>query len=216
MTERAIPTLRFFDIEPAYIPGKSDFPTRISTLPAEIAIVSGLSGRYAKALFALAIDQKSVETVDADLERLKALLADSKEFTYIVHSPVLGRAQHGQAVAALADDMSLSGLTKNFLGVLARNRRLNILATTIRDFKTLLAAHKGEETAVVTSARPLNKTQMTALTAKLKAIAGRDVALDARVDDSLIGGLVVRLGSRMIDGSIATKLDSLERAMKGV
>ncbi len=185
-------------------------------MPAEKAIVSGLAGRYAKALFALAIDQKSVETVDADLERLNALLADSAEFTYIVHSPVLDRAQHGQVVAALAADMSLSRLTTNFLGVLAKNRRLNILAAAIRDFKALLAAHKGEETAVVTSARPLNKTQMTALSSRLRTLAGRDVTIDARVDDSLIGGLVIQLRSRMIDGSIATKLDSLERAMKGV
>jgi F-type H+-transporting ATPase subunit delta len=185
-------------------------------LTAEKAIVSGLSGRYAKALFALAQDQKSVETVDTDLDHLKALLSDSTEFAYIVKSPVLSRPQQGKAVAALAGDLALSGLTQNFLGVLAKNRRLNILAATIRDFKSLLASHRGEETAVVTSARPLNKTQVTALTAKLKAMAGRDVAIDAQVDDSLVGGLVVRLGSRMIDGSVATKLDSLERAMKGV
>ncbi|GEQ98699.1 ATP synthase subunit delta [Iodidimonas gelatinilytica] len=185
-------------------------------MPAEKAIVSGLSGRYATALFELAQAQDALDTVESDLSKLKALMADGADIAAMVASPVLTRTQQGAMVASLAKPLGLSPLTMKFLGVLAQNRRLNTLAPAIRDFAALQAAHKGEVTADIRSARALTKTQMTALEAKLKSIAGRDVAINADVDPSLIGGLVIKLGSRMIDGSIATKLDSLERAMKGV
>lgn len=185
-------------------------------MPAQKAIVSGLSGRYATALFELAHERGTLEAVEGDMNALAALLEQSAEFRRLVKTPLLKRAQQGAAAAKVVQEMELSDITGNFLGVLAENRRLNALSGIIRDFRALLAQHKGEVTAKVVSAKPLNDTQMKALTAKLKQIAGRDVSIDARVDKALIGGLVVRIGSRMIDGSIATKLGNLERAMKGV
>jgi len=185
-------------------------------LANEQANASGLAGRYATALFELASERGDLGGVDEDLRRLATLLGQSAEFRFATRSPALSREQQAALMASVAESLELSGLVGNFLGVLARNRRLAALDEVVQAFSRLVAAHKGETRAEVRSAKALDKTQMAALEAKLKALAGQEVRIDAQVDESLIGGLVVRIGSRMIDGSVASKLASLERAMKGV
>ena len=178
-------------------------------------IVTGLAGRYATALFELARDQKQIETVSQSLAKLRAALQESPDFATLTTSPLVGRDEALKATLGAADAMGVDAVTRNFLGVLAKGRRLAILGDVIRDFNKLAAHARGETTAEVTSAHPLNDDQVTALKAKLKASLGRDVAIDLRVDPSILGGLVVRVGSRMIDSSIKTKLDNLALAMKG-
>jgi F-type H+-transporting ATPase subunit delta len=178
------------------------------------SVATGLSGRYARALFTLAIEGKSLGAVESSLTSLKEALAESADLAALVNSPVVGRGAAGAAVAGVADGLNIDGLTKNFLGVLAANRRLGLLPAIIRDFAALNAARKGEVTADVTAAHKLTDTQAQALAAKLKAGIGRNVALNITVDPAILGGLVVRVGSRMIDSSIRTRLDMLGQALK--
>jgi F-type H+-transporting ATPase subunit delta len=178
-------------------------------------IRASLAGRYASALFDLARDERQIESVAQSLDTVKAALAESADFKAITTSPLINREEAGKAVAASAEALKLDPLTRRFLGVLARNGRLSQLDAVIRTFARLAAAHRGEMTAEVTSAFPLNDDQLAALKANLKARGGSDVAIDAKVDPSLLGGIVVRLGSRMIDASIKTKLNNLAYAMKG-
>lgn len=178
-------------------------------------IVTGLAGRYATALFELARDQKQTETVSQSLDKLRAALAESPDFAALVSSPLIGREEATRAALATADALRVDPVTRNFLGVLAKGRRLGVLGAIIRDFNKLAAHARGETTAEVTSAHPLSDEQVAALKAKLRASLGREVAVDLRVDPSILGGLVVRVGSRMIDSSIKTKLDNLALAMKG-
>ena len=178
-------------------------------------IVTGLAGRYATALFGLARDQKQIDTVSQSLQKLRAALRDSADFATLTTSPLIGREAGMKAILASADTLGVDPLTRNFLGVLAKARRLAILDTVIRDFNSLAAHARGETTAEVTSAHPLDDDQVAALKAKLTASLGRDVAIDMRVDPSILGGLIVRVGSRMTDSSIRTKLDNLALAMKG-
>lgn len=177
-------------------------------------MATGLSGRYARALFDLAIEGKALAQVEASLGALTDALAESAELKSLIGSPLVGRGAAGAAIAAVADGLGVDGLTKNFLGVLAANRRLSLLPAVIRDFAALNAARKGEVTADVTSAHKLTAAQAKALAAKLKAGIGRDVALNMNVDPSILGGLVVRVGSRMIDSSIRTRLEMLGQALK--
>lgn len=178
-------------------------------------IQASLSGRYALALFELARDSKQLESVAQSLASLKAALAESQDFRTLTGSPVIGRDAAAKAVAAVADSMGLDPLTKNFLGVLAKGRRLSQLGAAIRGFETLLSQHKGESRAEVVSAHPLSDTQVSALQQSLKARVGRDVAVDLKVDPAILGGLVVKIGSQMIDSSIRTRLNTLALAMKG-
>jgi len=178
-------------------------------------IQASLSGRYATALFELARDENTLDKVGASLATLKQALADSGDLKRLVTSPLVSRAQAGKAVAGLVKPLKLDPLTAKFLGVLAENRRLGALGPIIRDFNTLSARHRGETSAQVITAHPLDKGQMAALTARLKSIVGSEVAVDATVDPNILGGLIVRLGSRQIDGSIRTKLNALATAMKG-
>jgi F-type H+-transporting ATPase subunit delta len=178
-------------------------------------IRASLAGRYASALFDLARDQRQIETVSASLDTVKATLADSADFKALTTSPLINRTEAGKAIAATAEALALDPLTTRFVGVLAANGRLSQLDAIIRTFARLAAAHRGETTAEVTSAYPLNDDQLAALKANLKARGGKDVAIDAKVDRSILGGIVVRLGSRMIDASIKTKLNNLALAMKG-
>ena len=178
-------------------------------------IQASLSGRYAMALFSLARDAKQLEAVSESLAALKGALAESADFRRLIASPMVSRNEAVKAVAALADSMKLDSLTAKFLGVLASNRRLNQLGAAIRAFATLAAAHRGEITAEVTSAHPLDQDQVDALKAKLKAEYDRDVALELAVDPAILGGLIVKVGSRQVDGSIRTKLNTLANAMKG-
>lgn len=177
-------------------------------------MATGLSGRYARALFALAIESKALPAVESSLMGLRQALAESADLRALVSSPVVGRGAAGAAIAGVADNLGVDGLTKNFLGVLAANRRLGLLSAIIRDFAALNAARKGEVTADVTAAHALTDEQRAALAAKLKAGIGRDVALNITVDPAILGGLVVRVGSRMIDSSLKTRLENLGQALK--
>jgi len=178
-------------------------------------IQASLAGRYALALFALARDERQLESVGASLAALRQALVDSDDFKRLTTSPLLGRDETARAVAAAAEAMTLDPLTRNLLGVLARNRRLAQLGNVIRAFNLLAARHRGEITAEITSARPLDDGQVDAIKANLRTRMGRDIAVDLNVDSAILGGLVVKIGSEMIDGSIRTKLNNLAQAMKG-
>jgi F-type H+-transporting ATPase subunit delta len=178
-------------------------------------IQASLAGRYATALFELARDERQLEAVGTSLATLKQTLRDSADFRELTSSPLISRDQASGAIAATAQAMRLDPVTANFLGVLAQNRRLGQLGNVIRAFTMLAADHRGETTAEVTSAHPLTDDQVQALRANLKTRLGRDVAVELNVDPSILGGLVVKVGSQMIDGSIRTKLNSLAHAMKG-
>ncbi len=176
---------------------------------------ASLAGRYASALFGLARDEKQIDAVSRSLEVLHQALADSRDFDQLVISPLVGREDAGDAFAAVAGQLSLDPLTTNFLGVLARNGRKAELRAVIRAFRKLAADHRGETTAEVVSAHPLGDDQIEKLKAQLRGRAGRDVAIEARVDPNILGGLVVKLGSQMIDASLRTKLNRLAQVMKG-
>jgi F-type H+-transporting ATPase subunit delta len=178
-------------------------------------IQASLSGRYATALFELARDERALDAVSTDLDTVKAAIAESADLRALINSPLIGREDAGKAIAAVAAALGLSSITAKFLGVLAHNHRLIQLPAVIRGFKALAAAHRGETTAEVVSAHPLDAEQLGALKDKLRHRFGRDVAIEARVDKSILGGLIVKMGSQQIDGSIRTKLNSLAHAMKG-
>jgi F-type H+-transporting ATPase subunit delta len=178
-------------------------------------IQASLAGRYASALFDIARDGKAIEAVEASLATVRAALDESADFKALTTSPLIARSAAVKAVSATADVLKVDGTTKNFLGVLAENRRLNQLPAIIRTFRTLAAAHRGETTAEVISAHPLTDDQVAELKQQLRTRLARDVSVDLSVDPSLLGGLVVRIGSQMIDSSIKTRLNSLAHAMKG-
>lgn len=178
-------------------------------------IQASLSGRYATALFDLAREGGSIATVESSLATVKQALTESTDFAALTKSPLLGRDEAARGVAAAAGAMQLDPLTTRFLGVLAQNRRLSALPGMIRDFRTLAAQHRGEVTAQVVSAHPLDAAQVAELKTQLRTRVGRDVNVDLSVDPSLLGGLVVKIGSQMIDSSIKTRLNSLAHAMKG-
>ena len=178
-------------------------------------IQASLSGRYAIALFELAYEQKKLDAVAADLAAVREALAESDALRALTTSPLVGRDEAQRAVAAAAGAMKLDPITANFLGVLASNRRLAQLDGVIRAFNTLAARHRGEINAEITSAHPLDEEQVDAIRTNLRARYGSDIAVDLQVDPAILGGLVVKIGSRMIDGSIRTKLNTLAQAMKG-
>ena len=178
-------------------------------------IQASLAGRYATALFGLARDSKMIDAVGRSLDSIEAATSQSTDFAALVSSPLVSRVDAGKAIRALVPTLGLDATTANFLGVLARNGRLGELKSVIRLFRALAAGERGETTAEVTSARPLADDQLAALKARLKARVGRDVTVDARVDPQLLGGIVVKLGSQVIDASIRTKLNTLAQAMRG-
>jgi len=178
-------------------------------------ITAGLAGRYAVALFDLARESNAIDAVSRSLAALRSGLAESADLSALIASPVVGRGDAAKAVAAVAAAMKLDSLTTKFLGVLADNRRLADLPRMIDAFYAIVADHRGEVTAKVTSAHPLTAEQLKELTANLKTRVGRDVAVATTVDPAILGGLVVQLGSQLIDGSIRTRLNSFATAMKG-
>ena len=178
-------------------------------------IQASLAGRYATALFGLARDESQIDAVTRSLDSLDAALTQSSDFATLVTSPLVSRGDATKAIAALTPTFGLDPITARFLGVLAENGRLGELKNIIRLVRELALGHRGETTAEVTSAHPLNDQQMAELKAKLRARVGREVGINAAVDPSLLGGIVVRLGSQMIDASIRTKLNTLATAMKG-
>ncbi|WP_213773917.1 F0F1 ATP synthase subunit delta [Bradyrhizobium sp. dw_78] len=183
-------------------------------MAAEESSVSGVSGRYATALFELARDEKSVDAVKADLDKFDAMLADSADLKRLVRSPVFSADVQLKALAAVLDKAGVTGIAANFLKVLTTNRRLFAVDDVSRAFRALVAKFRGEATADVTVAEQLNDRNLDALKTALKSVTGKDVALNVKVDPSIIGGLVVKLGSRMVDSSLRTKLNSIKHAMK--
>ena len=173
-----------------------------------------MAGRYATALFELALEANAVEAVQADLDRFDALVTESTDLTRLVRSPVFSAEEQLQALSAVLDRAGISGLASNFLKLAASNRRLFAVRDMIKAFRALVAQHKGEVTAEVTVAEPLKDQHVDALRAALKSVTGKDVDLDIKIDPAILGGLVVKLGSRMVDSSLRTKLDGIKHAMK--
>ena len=178
-------------------------------------IQASLSGRYASALFDLASEAGEVTAVEADLEKLEAALGESKDLAALIRNPEVSRKQLSATMEALGQLLGLDKLTANFLGVLAQNRRLGELPAIIAAFHTIAAAQRGEVTAEVASAHPLSDQQIEELQQRLRAREGRTIKLRTRDDPALLGGLVVMVGSKRIDSSIRTRLNSLAQAMKG-
>ena len=187
-------------------------PTRVENSGG---ITASLQGRYASALFDLASEQGKISAVEGDLAKLGEAVAVSPELAALIRNPRVTREGAAAAMSNLAKALKLSQLTQNFLGVLAGNRRLAALPDVVRAFAAIAAAQRGEVSAEVTSAHPLSDAQIKALSAKLKEREGKDVKLTATVDPAILGGLVVRVGSRQIDSSIRTRLNTLANAMKG-
>lgn len=182
----------------------------------EISIVTGVAGRYATALFDLARESDKIDQVAGELDSIDAMIAESDDFKRLVRSPAFSVDQQVRALDAVLQRAAIEGVTANFVKLVARNRRLFALEDMIAGFRKLVAHHRGEATAEVTSAHELDAEQQSALTAALRASLGKDVKLTAKVDPALLGGLVVKMGSRMIDTSLRTKLNSLRLAMKEV
>jgi len=178
-------------------------------------IQASLAGRYATALFGLARDENQIDAVTRSLDTLEAAITESADFRALTTSPLVGRAEAGKAIRALTPTLGIDPTTAKFIGVLADNGRLSELKSVIKAVRQLAAGHRNETTAEITSAFPLDDKQVAALKSSLKARLGRDVAIDAKVDSSLLGGIVIRHGSQMIDASIKTKLNNLALAMKG-
>jgi len=175
-----------------------------------------VAARYATAVFDLAKDAKKLPTVEKDLDALAAALEDSADLGDLISNPVYTRDQLGAAIGAIAKKMELSDIVANTLGLMAVNRRLNVLPQLVDTIRAMIAEEKGEVTAEVTAAKALTKAQQDKLAKTLKASVGKDVKINVAVDKSLIGGLIVKVGSRMIDSSIKSKLSNLQNAMKEV
>ncbi len=185
-------------------------------MAADSTRASGLAGRYAAALFELADDKKELDPVAADLRSLREVLGGSEDLQRLIRSPLYSREQQGQALTAILEKSGAGDLTRRFVLTVGQNRRLFALPQMIDAFLAELARRRGEVTAEVTSAAPLSDAQQGALDKVLRKEYGDKVQLDLKVDESLIGGLIVRVGSRMIDGSLKSKLRKLEFAMKGI
>ena len=185
-------------------------------LASETTGVSGLAERYAAALFDLADERRILDEVASDLRQLRAMVQASQDLLRLIRSPILSRDEQSKGIGALADRAGLSPLVRDFLAVVARNRRLFAVPAMIEAFLAKLAARRGEVTAEVFAAQPLSEAQLAVLSEQLRRSIGSRVSVDVRVDRGLIGGLVIKLGSRMVDGSIKSKLQRLQLAMKSI
>ena len=185
-------------------------------MASETAGNSGIAQRYAAALYELADEAKALDTVADDLRGLRGLIDESADLRRLIKSPVLARGDQGKAIDALAERAGFQMLIRNILGLLARNRRLFVLPAIIDAYLAELALRRGEVTAQVISAQALTDTQRAALDERLRRAVGGKVAIELRVDPKLLGGLIVKLGSRMVDASLSSKLHRLQLAMKGV
>ena len=185
-------------------------------LAAQDTGTAGLAARYAAALFELADEAKQLDSVATDLRAVKAMIEGSGELRRLVRSPVLSRADQARAMGAVLQQAGVGDLVRRFVALVAENRRLFALADMIDAYLADLARRRGEVTAVVTSATPLSEAQTAAVTDVLKRAVGGKVAVELKTDASLIGGLIVKVGSRMIDSSLKSKLQRLQLAMKGV
>ena len=178
-------------------------------------IISGMAGRYATALFELALDNKAVDAIKKDLDQFDVLIAGSADLNRLVRSPVFDADEQLKALSAILAKADIKGLAANFLRVITTNRRLFAVRDMIRGYRALVARHKGEVTAEVTVAEKLNDKNLDALKSALKSVTGgKDIDLDVKVEPAIIGGLIVKVGSRMVDSSLRTKLNSIKLAMK--
>ena len=178
--------------------------------------ISGVAERYASSLFELALEAGAVESVSADLDRFQAMLNESADLQRLVASPVFSADEQVRAVSALSAKAGIGETVTNFLKVVASNRRLFAVAGMIQAYRIIAARHRGEISAEVTSAHALSAAQETELKAALKSVTGKNVALAVTVDPSILGGLIVKVGSRQIDTSLRTKLSTLKLALKEV
>ena len=185
-------------------------------LAAQDTGTAGLAARYAAALFDLADEANQLDGVAHDLRAIRALIAESADLRRLVRSPVLTRFEQGKAMAAVLEKAGTSDLVRRFVGLVAENRRLFALNDMIGAYLSELARRRGEVTASVTSAAPLSDAQTAALADALRRAVGAKVAIETHTDASLIGGLIVKLGSRMVDSSLKSKLQRLKLVMKGV
>lgn len=184
-------------------------------MSSEATGTSGLAGRYATALFELAEEQNTIDEVAGDLTRIQDMVDQSEDLRRMMLSPVISRGDQAGAMDAVLAHAGISGLTRRFVGVVTTNRRLFALQDMIAAWRAQLSRHRGEVTAEVISAGALSPAQLDAVTDALKRVLGGKVAVDAQVDPTLIGGMVVRVGSRMVDFSLRTKIEKLQLAMKG-
>ncbi|HJS60779.1 MAG TPA: F0F1 ATP synthase subunit delta [Pseudolabrys sp.] len=184
-------------------------------MAGEDQTISGMAGRYATALFELALENKAVDAVKKELDQFDALIAGSADLNRLVRSPVFGADEQLKALSAILAKAGIGGLAANFLRVITTNRRLFAVHDMIRGYRALVARHKGEVTAHVTVAEKLNDANLDALKSALKSVtSGKDIDLDVKIDPAIIGGLIVKVGSRMVDSSLRTKLNSIKLAMK--
>lgn len=180
------------------------------------SLISGVAQRYAGSLFDLALEANSVAQVEKDLGRFEALIDGSPELKRLIVSPVFSSGDQVKAISAILTKAKIGGLVNNFLRLVAQNRRLFSVPAMIQSFRQIATAHRGEVAADVTSAHALTAAQQTELKATLKSVAGKDVTINVTIDPSILGGLIVKLGSRQIDTSLRTKLSSLKLALKEV
>jgi F-type H+-transporting ATPase subunit delta len=173
-----------------------------------------MAGRYATALFELALDEKSVDAVRGDLEKFQALVDANPDLSRLVRSPVFTADEQAKALAAVLEKVGIGGLAAKFLSFVASNRRLFAVRDMVKAYRLLVARHKGEISAEVTVAEDLASRHRDTLTAALKSVTGKNVDLAVKVDPAIIGGLIVKLGSRMVDTSLRTKLNAIKHAMK--
>lgn len=184
-------------------------------MAGEDPTISGMAGRYATALFELALEDKAVDQVRKDLDSFDALVAGSPDLERLVRSPVFGADEQAKALAAVLDKAGIKGLAAKFLQVIARNRRLFAVRGMIRAFRALVAKHRGEVTAEVTVAEKLSDANLDALKSAIKNVTGgKEIDFNVNVDPAIIGGLIVKVGSRMVDTSLRTKLNAIKIAMK--
>ena len=189
---------------------------RGSSLASDIKGAAAIAGRYAAALLDLADDADAVEAVANDFKSLKQMIAESEDLRVVLTSPLIERAVKGRALQALAESASFCQVTRDFVGVVSDNGRLYLLAGVVDKFLDALAARRGDLTANVTTARPLSDAQKQALSDALKQTMGREVELSTRVNPDIVGGIIVKMGSKLIDASVRTRLERLETAMKDV
>jgi F-type H+-transporting ATPase subunit delta len=189
---------------------------RARDVTGEEPIVSGMAGRYATALFELSLEEHATDAVRADLDRVDALISGSPDLQRLVRSPVFTAEDQTKALSAVLEKAGIDGLSARFLKVVSSNRRLFAVREIIRGFRTLVAQHKGETSATVTVAEAPSEAHLTAIKEALKAVTKKDVQVEVKVDPSIIGGLIVKLGSRMVDTSLRTKLNAIKHAMKEV
>jgi F-type H+-transporting ATPase subunit delta len=201
-------------LAPANNSGAQDIGRVDVSEPASIS--TGIAARYATAIFELAKEDKALPALESDVDALDSALRDSHDFRELIASPIYSREEQAAAVTAIAKKAGLSQIVTNTLALMAGNRRLFVLPQLVRELRARIAADKGEVTAEVTAAKALTKAQEEKLARTLKASVGKDVKISMAVDESLIGGLVVKVGSRMIDTSIRSKLAALQNSMKEV